>query len=405
MAGGANPESSSTPGRARPWRFTLVLLGLVLVLVIANIAARMRPPRPNRPARSQARVVEKAPPEAPAKLSFTGSSDKLTNTVVLPTLETTIPAGKSAIWCATLAMAWQEMEKTIYKQRIDFEDGKLGRELSDTPLPALAPAAYYVAAGYFEDGIMDRIRRGMAAKFPVATVPNIDPPPGPRASVAFAYLEASVLFKHQFRHNPEALSFVDSEGRRTPVHAFGIREKDKNRGVDSYRAQVEILFRQGSTFGLDMSKQTETYQVVVARLDRKESLKTMLAEMHKRTIEARLKKARNVLGDESVLLVPAMNWRVEHEFTELRDKHVLNPGFEKDFVYRALQMIQFRLNRKGAEVKSYAHSEWMTNGHDAGPNANFICDGPFLIYLRTRADGRPFFAMWVDNAEVLQRHD
>jgi hypothetical protein len=33
----------------------------------------------------------------------------------------------------------------------------------------------------------------------------------------------------------------------------------------------------------------------------------------------------------------------------------------------------------------------------------YVFDRPFLIYLKKRGATRPYFAMWVDNAELLRR--
>ncbi len=32
---------------------------------------------------------------------------------------------------------------------------------------------------------------------------------------------------------------------------------------------------------------------------------------------------------------------------------------------------------------------------------HFVCDHPFLIVVKKRGAKRPFFVMWVDNAELL----
>ncbi len=31
----------------------------------------------------------------------------------------------------------------------------------------------------------------------------------------------------------------------------------------------------------------------------------------------------------------------------------------------------------------------------------YIFDRPFLLYLKKRAGGRPYFAMWIDDPELL----
>src|SRR5215813_10317435 len=53
-----------------------------------------------------------APPvtEAPAEMSFDGNSKTLAKSILVPTLQRPIPEGKSAIWCATMPMAWKEGE-------------------------------------------------------------------------------------------------------------------------------------------------------------------------------------------------------------------------------------------------------------------------------------------------------
>lgn len=60
------------------------------------------------------------------------------------------------------------------------------------------------------------------------------------------------------------------------------------------------------------------------------------------------------------------------------------------------QRIQFRLDRSGAEVKSEAK-------HHVKPIPRwFICDRPFLVVIRNRSTRAAIFALWVENAEVLQ---
>jgi hypothetical protein len=33
---------------------------------------------------------------------------------------------------------------------------------------------------------------------------------------------------------------------------------------------------------------------------------------------------------------------------------------------------------------------------------HFIFDRPFLVYLKNRGGGKPFFAAWIDGPELLQ---
>jgi hypothetical protein len=60
-------------------------------------------------------------------------------------------------------------------------------------------------------------------------------------------------------------------------------------------------------------------------------------------------------------------------------------------------MHPFRLDRGGAEVASEAKVY-------VKPGASFFdFDRPFLVYMKKRGGKRPFFAAWVENAELLQK--
>lgn len=73
-------------------------------------------------------------PEPPAKPTFDGPSDKLKHTIFVPTLDSPVPESKSALWCATLAMAWQQLEKDVAKGPIQIKgEEELSRALSRMP--------------------------------------------------------------------------------------------------------------------------------------------------------------------------------------------------------------------------------------------------------------------------------
>ena len=77
------------------------------------------------------------------------------------------------------------------------------------------------------------------------------------------------------------------------------------------------------------------------------------------------------------------------------DKRFLNAGFEGYYIAKAMQTIRFKLDRSGAELASEAQMP-------CKPMAtHFVCDRPFLIFVKKRGAERPFFVMWVDNAELL----
>jgi hypothetical protein len=59
--------------------------------------------------------------------------------------------------------------------------------------------------------------------------------------------------------------------------------------------------------------------------------------------------------------------------------------------------MDFKLDRGGAELASEAKVHFK-------PTASFFhFNRPFLLVMKKRGAGRPFFVVWIDNAELLVR--
>ena len=80
---------------------------------------------------------------------------------------------------------------------------------------------------------------------------------------------------------------------------------------------------------------------------------------------------------------------------EGHDKLLQNKGWDGYWLDQALQMIEFRLDKSGASVSSESDVVWK------GIPRLFHFTKPFLIIVKVRGQERPYFVMWVDNAELL----
>jgi len=344
-------------------------------------------------------VLETDEPDEPVPKSFSGKSEQLKATVILPTLDTPLPEGKSAIWCSSFQLAWNQLKNDIAKGPIQIQNAAAVAERLNRAKESsadLAPGSYYAAAGSVRDGICGRILREMAERFPDGPHPDLPSPPD--GVVSYAYLKAGVRYKYPYFDNKKRFLFTSSSGKEAAVLSFGIRTEDTNKDdiLETFRGQPLILFvsKDRTEFAVDVCKHSEPNQLVLARLPRRSTLVEMASEVQSRGT------GRSSLGFEDTLLIPTMHWRVEHRFTELegQDKLLLNPSLRGLYSAIAWQTLDFKMDRKGAEVASEAGHVWL-NG---GPH-HYHFDRPFLIYLRKRDAKYPFFVMWVDNAELLCR--
>ena len=130
---------------------------------------------------------------------------------------------------------------------------------------------------------------------------------------------------------------------------------------------------------------------------RKDTLAATLADLEEKIKQSPGLARYRLLEDE--VLVPNMSWKVSHHFHELEgaDKIIENGSAAGLFMAAAFQEIEFKLDRHGAEVLSTAYAM----ACDGGPKELHF-NRPFLLYLKKRDAARPFFVMWVDNAELLR---
>lgn len=348
-------------------------------------------------------------PYDPPPPAFRGPSDQLHRTVVVPTLDSPIGDGTSAVWCRSFQVAWNRLRDDLAKGPIKINGAqavvdRLNR--ADLSEDDLYPGSAFAAAGRAADGVAGRIQAEMARRFPDAPRPDLDV--GSTGAVVYAYLEASAKFDLPFFDSDDPLPFTDSTGTATPVGAFGIREKDEY-AYKRLREQVRVLYAdrekvmrdpKGAEFVLDPCKSSQPYQIVLARVARQATLADTIAQVEQKiSANAGAEPYRTNLHALDTLLVPNLAFEISHRFREIEgpDKRFSNPPLRDQYLAAAGQTIRFRLDRSGAELSS----ESKVYVKPAASHYHF--DRPFLVYLKKRGGERPVFAMWVENAELLDR--
>lgn len=346
----------------------------------------------------------------PPKIAFDGASDDLEETVIVPTLDTPMPEDKNVIWCASFQIAWNEFRDDVIGEPVKIEgaqeiaDRLNNAKSSKGDLPA---GSYYAKAGYIQDDIVRGIQGDMARKFPRVPTPQFVLT-GEPVAVAYAYLAASVRFTTPFYDKGEDFVF-----HPTPVSAFGIGPEDRD-APWRLRRQVKVLYCSSKSdkpwpwsaeFVIDPCRNTSPSQIILARIAPKPTLAETLAELDEKIAGWETPWYGDGLQDEDVLLVPNLSWKIEHRFKEVEgaDKRLLNEGHAHSprWIDYTLQIIEFKLDRSGAELKSRARVQEEESAK-AEPR-RFIFDRPFLIVMKKQGAERPFFVMWVENAELLCR--
>ncbi|MBN2180962.1 MAG: hypothetical protein JW715_03535 [Sedimentisphaerales bacterium] len=347
--------------------------------------------------------------------TFSGSSDSLSQTIIIPTLDSPCPKNRNIIWCSSFQLAWNKIKDDVLVEPVQVvgaEELAARLNKSEQSFEDLEPDSFYAEAGRTKDGIIEKIHKEMTAKFPSHSVPDFNDIPDliytPDGILAYSYLIANVPFKYPYRQVEKEFFFTDSNGVKTNVAAFGVWGYDSR--YKNMREQVEILFchqdykeinrdLQMKEFVVDLCRHSSPYQVVAAVLEPRASLEETFEYINNRIEdfkEDELYEHKRYLGGNDVLVLPEMFWEIDHRFEELLGKVVSNADPAMPIV-EARQGIKFRLDRYGATLES--ESMIMV----AAIPRYFRFNRPFLIYMKKRGCSQPFFVMWVDNAELLTK--
>ncbi len=341
--------------------------------------------------------------------SFSDASDKLKQTCVVPTLDSPLPAGRNVVWCSSFQLAWNEAKEKVVGAPLEIPEAAELASRLNSAIPSAADVdsgSVYATAGRLRDGIVAKIRKEMPAKFPSHKLPDFeDSMHDPNGILSYAYLTARVPFKHPFRQVDEGIEFTDSQGTQTQVAGFGLW-RAYLRQYKNLREQVEVLYArlaedrpsyEIAECAIDLCRHSEPYQVVIAKVEPRSSLGETLDYVRRQIADSRKQPAYESNGQFGVndrLIAPEMFWRIDHRFTELIGKVVANSNPPMPII-EAIQTIEFRLDRSGAVLESESKLAIL-----AAPRY-FDFNRPFLVYMQKRGAERPFFVMWVDNAELL----
>jgi hypothetical protein len=347
---------------------------------------------------------ENAAPDFEA--TFEGSSTDLEHTQVVATLNEPLVDGKNTVWSASFQAAWKRLQEDLAKGPVKLKDGPAivdALNRAEDPKDSTPADNLYVAAGRVSNGIVERIRTEVVKKFPGKTPPDFGKTE-PLEAVAYCYLQVNLRYGTSYIQSESPLKFTSADGKTTEVHSFGIRPSDHVRD-HKLLDQPAVLFKHRDEddrveFAVDLDRNSESNQIVIAVVEPGASLAETLASVETKIEQyGEEKEPENVGG--SRLIVPDMAWKLSHRYTELIDKFFQNKGMEELFIGEALQDIDFRMDRSGARLSSEARISVEKSKMLKKP-IEFIANRPFLLYMKQRDADKPYFVMWIDNAELLR---
>jgi hypothetical protein len=332
-------------------------------------------------------------------------AEQLRQTDVLPHTSGKIVPGRNYLYCATFQLAWNTFGQEVLGEPIRLEgtpqmaeDLNRAAKLGEKDLPA---GAYLAKAGWVKDGIVDQIRAEMKKRFPKATF-QLPEGAGQQTAIAYAYLQRSLPFREAFNRLPDPLKFKSKDGE-IPVAAFGFSRLGHSPRDGALRGQVTVLsYVDNDNFVLRLKTTVQDDELVLAKVTPETTLQDTLSSVFKRSKSATGNDYAALVQDDEPLVVPVMSIGVSRRYKELEGRAFQNPKGSGQEISVTCQGIRFRLDETGARLESAAYIEEKDKAAPPSPR-RFIFDKPFLAYLKRKSSEVPYFAMWVETPEVLEK--
>ena len=303
------------------------------------------------------------------------------------------------VWVGTFNLVWNDFMNEYIKGKIEFEDGpsKLADELNKQSFTVdeLSENSYYKKHGEPSYELKNEIENGIKLKFneqsEVLDKVNWDDPDG---YVLYAMLKKEFNFLKPFSNNVGNMNFNNDE---TLVKCFGTDYTNNPEAKDS----IEVLFYNSKDDFAVKLKTKEKDEVILYKTDGiNKSFEDNFKELNEKESNYNEEKK---FTDNDVLRVPFIKVHDDINYDELCGR--LIKGTNGIFINQALQTIDFDLNESGGSVKSEAlieaREESVLEPSKSGPERLFIFDSDFILYLKEEGKEKPYFALKVDDLEVL----
>lgn len=297
------------------------------------------------------------------------------------------------VWVGTFNLVWNDFMNEVVKGKIEFEDGEseLANELNkqNFTVKELSENSYFKIHGKTSYDLKYKIENGIKEKF------NEESKIIERANwdIKNSYILYAMLKKEfEFLEPFETLGNYKFNNSEENVKYFGLDMGRPNKG----RVNVEVLFFNNvNDFAIKLkTKQGEEVYLYKTTGENK-SFEENFEEMMKKSKEYTGEKE---CRENDYLSVPYINLSAEINYDELCGRII--KGTQGMYIGQALQTIDFELNNTGGSVKSEALMQVLQKGGMIG-GRDFRFNSDFILYLKEENKDKPYFALKVDDTDVL----
>ena len=189
-----------------------------------------------------------------------------------------------------------------------------------------------------------------------------------------------------------------------PNGKFGNYENVKYFGINSstdenVREQVEVVYYNSKDdFAIKLKTKTDD-EVIISKGNTQNTFKEIYEEIQKNNQNY---KDNKTLTKNDTLQIPNIDFNVKKEYEELENNTFKFSNGEEYKIDKALQTIQFNLDKKGGKIRSEAGMMVNKSSLLQDKPREFLVNDTFCIFLKEKNKELPYFASKISDITKVQ---
>lgn len=299
----------------------------------------------------------------------------------------------NVIWGGNFQIAWNEFIETVIGREIKFtdKDSEIVRELNKKTFTKnmISNDGYYLKIGKTSPNLKNEIIQEISEKFGLENIENLN-------KVNFeekdgSYTIYSLLFKKfEFLTSFDRLSNQNFGNSMEEVKYFGIN----NASDENLNKNLTILFYNGKEYAVKLFTKGND-EIILYRTDSNEPFDKIYNNM--------LDNSKTFAGDKDFKKSDELRIAYIEVDTLINYDELCGHFIEEEegvYITNALQNIKFSFNESGVNLTSTADIKASRN-FELSESRYFDYSDSFVIFIKEREENIPYFALKVDNTDIL----
>lgn len=303
----------------------------------------------------------------------------------------------NTIWCGTFQLIWNDLKNDLAKQDIVFTPQlKVAENLNKETFTVkeLSEKSYYKKIGTPTLKLKREIEKAIKDKFNEKSdiLDDFDWT-NKTSEDYFLY----VMLKKDFQFEKAFEELENGKfGKYDDVKYFGIKS-DK---TGELRGQVDVLYyKSKDDFAIKLKTKQED-EVILCKNPKGKTFGEIYNNILNKTEKTNV---YGTLKEGEILKVPNIKLKEKNEIKEIENKDFLFSNGDTYQIEKALQAIEFELDKTGGKIKSEAGMMVTKNSIAIEDDLReFSIDNTFAIFLMEKGKDKPYFAGIIDDITKFQ---